>query len=256
MKALKFKVLLLGVSMVGKTSLMYRFLNNTFNENYIATLGAQFLSKEIIICSEEGEEICIKLIIWDIIGQSNPYFDDLRTTFYRGAEGAFLIFDLTREETLEKLNSWHKQLNSVLNKKIPLILIGNKLDLIENKLPFPIQKKAENFANNIKSMYIKTSAKTGKNINDAFLKLAYILARKAGYEFEDKKVINRISDKESENELFIKSRVQEYIQSKGYRVSDSLLNGLVLNKRITEILDKAIIRAKHNGRKTVKLIDI
>jgi small GTP-binding protein len=257
MTTLKFKILLLGPAMTGKTSLMYRFIENTFDETYIATLGAQFLTKGMKMYSVEGEEIDIKLIIWDVIGQSNPHYDDLRTTFYRGAEGAFLVFDLTRLTTLKKLKTWHEQLISVLNKKIPLILIGNKEDLIRNTELPKIRKKAESLTENINCKYIETSAKTGRNVEDAFSELTYQLVEREGYDIKERKKIDINPLKEPSLELFFKNKVQDYIQSKGLRVSSSILDvGSDLNRRIADILDKAIMRAKANGRKTVKKRDI
>ncbi len=254
----KFKILLLGAPMVGKTSLLYRYVNNSFNEEYIASLGAQFLSKEICLGSEnEGEESeVIKLIIWDIMGQSNPAYDDLRTTFYRGSDGAILIFDLTREESLKKLSEWYAQVTKMLDDELPILLIGNKLDLIKTSQHREVQKKAKELANSMQCNYIETSAKTGANVDIAFAKMALKLAKKAGHPITEDKLIQKTPKKVQQLDFVVKSRVKDYISEKGLRSSSSIFRTSILSERIRDILDNAIIRAEANDRKTVMSRDL
>jgi len=252
----KFKILLLGPPMVGKTSLMYRYVNDEFSEQYIASLGAQFLTKEINVASGTNHNEKIKLIIWDIMGQSNPAFEDLRTTFYRGSDGAILIFDLTRVESIEKLTKWHSQVKKIVGKELPVLLIGNKLDLINTIEVSNIRKKARKFANSIDSTYIETSAKTGANVETAFHKLAFNLVERAGHDIVGHEIDLEASLKTNQLDFGVKSRIKDYISSKGLRSSKNIFNSSIINERIREILDNAMMRANKNGRKTVKERDL
>lgn len=252
----KFKILLLGPPMVGKTSLMYRYVNNEFSEQYIASLGAQFLTKEINVASGTNHSEKIKLIIWDIMGQSNPAFEDLRTTFYRGADGAILLFDLTRKDSLDKLSEWHAQVKKIIDKELPVLLIGNKLDLINDSEASNIRENAQKLANSIDSTYIETSAKTGANVDNAFHKLAFNLVERAGHDITGHEIDSEATLKANQLDFVVKSRIKDYISSKGLWSSKNIFNSLIINERIREILDNAMMRATKNGRKTVKERDL
>ena len=119
----KFKVLITGPAAVGKTSLLNRFVKNEFKGDYTSTIGAKFLTKEINIESDK-ESAHVQLSLWDVGGQ--PRFVDLRTTFYRGANGALMVYDLVRDETFNELESWYQEMIKVLGDELPLIIIGNK----------------------------------------------------------------------------------------------------------------------------------
>ncbi|MHA2252972.1 MAG: Rab family GTPase [Candidatus Kariarchaeaceae archaeon] len=116
------KILLIGDGAVGKTTLTSWFITGGFSSEYRATIGVDVFSK--IIPDKK-----IELRIWDLAGQ--PMFKKLRSNFFRNACGGFLVFDLTVPNTLSNLSSWIDEVNQVVKKKIPLILIGNKLDLVE-----------------------------------------------------------------------------------------------------------------------------
>ena len=168
----RFKLVLLGEAAVGKTSLFHRFISGEFNDDYSSTIGAKFLTKVIEINTPQGLEQ-VSLAIWDVAGQ--PRFEDLRTTFYRGASGALLLFDITRKESFEKLPLWLKELNRVMVKNIPYIIIGNKIDLIKKYGRQVETKDVKEYVDEIGSIYIETSAKTGENVENAFLKLTELM---------------------------------------------------------------------------------
>jgi len=99
------KICLLGDPAVGKTSLIRRFIEDTFDENYISTIGTNVLSKLInLYFPETGETLRIKLLIWDIAGQKS--ISDIHASYYYGAEGALIVCDITRQDTLEHLPDW------------------------------------------------------------------------------------------------------------------------------------------------------
>ena len=258
MVAFKFKLLLLGAAGVGKTSLLLRFINDMFDDDYAATIGAQFLTKNVNLGLKDLDDDEATLIIWDIAGQKRYY--DLRTTFYRGAHGALLIFDLSRHETFKEVEDWYSEMIPVLGKELPLLLIGNKSDLIDELGATIDSAEINKFAEDKRSHYIETSAKTGINVEEAFLELARdVAAKELGLKIPNKVIKKKIevAAKEKDGASYIvKEKVRQYIKSKGYKTSSEILDGNVLNRIIGEILDKAIARAKANGRKTVLSIDI
>ena len=169
-----FKVILIGSGAVGKTSLLHRFVENKFTFRYKLTIGADFLSK--IIEVPKPDTTC-KLQIWDIGGQDRYKF--LRASFFDGANGALVVFDISRWHTFKELNDLLSDLREFAGQDIPFILIGNKTDLIEDIGGEYDKDSAENLAKRENSVFISTSAKTGENVEDAFLKLTHKMIKKA-----------------------------------------------------------------------------
>ncbi|MBY8990408.1 MAG: GTP-binding protein [Candidatus Lokiarchaeota archaeon] len=160
------KLILTGDFQVGKSSLIRRFVKNTFEKDYISTIGVQ-LSKKIV---DLTDKIKMNFILWDIGGQIRqmaPY----RTKFYNGANAAFIVIDRTREDTMSSVKKWYEDIKNSIPKNIPIVLVGNKSDLVaEIKISEEdIKKVAQDFGFH----YILTSAKSGENVNDAFLYIAY-----------------------------------------------------------------------------------
>ena len=145
MSSFKLKVLLTGAAAVGKTSLVQRFIKNRFQANYKLTVGVDILTKDVEF--RQGE--IATLSIWDIGGQQR--FEFIRSTFYKGAAGALLVFDLTREQTFKETK--------------------NKADLIEDVGVVIDRDEAREFAEKEGSIYIETSAKTGIKVDEAFTEL-------------------------------------------------------------------------------------
>ena len=164
-----FKVILIGGAAVGKTSLLHRFVEDKFSFRYKLTIGADFLSK--IIEGYPKQDSTCKLQIWDIGGQDRYKF--LRASFFEGANGALVVFDISRWHTFKELNDWISDLRDFAGKETPFILIGNKLDLIEDIGGEYDKDSAENLAKRENSEFFSTSAKTGENVEDAFLILTH-----------------------------------------------------------------------------------
>lgn len=163
------KVCLLGEANVGKTSLLYRYIENKFRDNYKATLGVNLLKKEANI---EGYGL-ITIQIWDLGGQES--FKSLRKLYLEGANGALIIFDMTKSKTFEKLSDWVGDFKEARGEQ-PILLVGNKTDLIDNiKVN---ENEASDFANKHGMEFIKTSAKTGENVEVAFLNLIKVILDK------------------------------------------------------------------------------
>jgi Ras-related protein Rab-2A len=156
------KICLLGEANVGKTSLVYRFIENKFRENYKSTLGVNLLKKDMTI---EGYG-SISAQIWDLGGQDS--FKSLRKLYLEGANGALLVYDCTKKKTFEKLDTWIQDFKQARGDE-PFILIGNKNDLKENiKVS---EGEGSDYAHKYKMRFVSTSAKTGSNVEDAFIEL-------------------------------------------------------------------------------------
>jgi small GTP-binding protein len=156
-----FKVIFLGDAAVGKTSIVARHVTSTFEENYIPSIGANITSRDYSINGKD-----ITLMIWDIAAQEG--FSKVRYDYYQGARAAFMVYDVTRPGTFEDIVFWLDDLKKAVRKKIPMILIGNKIDL-----PDVVHvHSGQRLADDIGADFIETSAKTGQNIEEAFGKIA------------------------------------------------------------------------------------
>ncbi|MFX0073557.1 MAG: GTP-binding protein [Candidatus Hermodarchaeota archaeon] len=160
------KLILCGDYQVGKTSLIRRFVENTFKESYISTIGVEISKKTL----EIQENTSISFLIWDIGGQitqMTPY----RKRFYNGANAAFIVIDRTRQDNENSIDFWYKEIKESITNSIPIVIVGNKSDLLEDiKInEDDIKKKADKYGFH----YILTSAKTGENVHDAFLYISY-----------------------------------------------------------------------------------
>ncbi|NPA75274.1 MAG: GTP-binding protein [Euryarchaeota archaeon] len=162
MHSVKKKMVLLGDGAVGKTSLISRFVMNKFGEKYIATIGTRVSKKTVNVGDYE-----VTLLIWDVLGQKG--YHRVQWASFKGAQGAFLVADLTRKSTLESLrNYWLPELEKIA-PGIPIIYIGNKSDLPNWEIT---EEELQELASERDAEYIITSAKTGENVEWAFTKLA------------------------------------------------------------------------------------
>ncbi|MFX0083841.1 MAG: Rab family GTPase [Candidatus Hodarchaeota archaeon] len=157
----KFKICLLGEGAVGKTSLVYRFIENKFQEDYKTTLGVTILQKHL-----EIDDYSVSLNIWDFGGQYS--FKKLRKLYLEGSKGALIVFDLTNRESFEKLGEWIQDFRGQRGEK-PFWLIGNKVDLKDQLVV--TEEEASLLAKEHGVNLIITSAKTGENVEKAFVNL-------------------------------------------------------------------------------------
>ncbi|XP_063704515.1 ras-related protein Rab-21 [Culicoides brevitarsis] len=158
-----FKVVLLGEGAVGKTSIVLRYIESKFNPKHITTLQASFLNKKINI-----DDNRVNLSIWDTAGQER--FHALGPIYYRGSNGAILVYDITDEESFQKVKSWVKELKKMLGNEITLAIAGNKMDLAKDRQVS--LETAEEYAKSVGAKHYETSAKLNEGIDDLFLALA------------------------------------------------------------------------------------
>jgi small GTP-binding protein len=163
------KMVVIGEAGVGKTSLIRRFVVDKFDDKYIVTIGTK-TSKKILTLREGGADVNLKLIIWDILGQRT--FPKLKESAYKGSNGAFVVLDLTKRDTLESFETWLLSLYKV-SGKVPVIVLANKNDLKGEFGKKEIEKVVEVYG----FPFYLTSAKTGKNVNEAFHTLGKMMLK-------------------------------------------------------------------------------
>jgi len=167
-KKVLLKVIILGDSGVGKTSLMNRYVNQKFSAQYKATIGADFLTKEVSI-----NDKAVTMQIWDTAGQER--FQSLGVAFYRGADCCALVYDLTVPKTFESLDSWRDEFLIQAGPRnpdnFPFVVIGNKADLTDKRKV--TEARAQQWCQSKNNVpYYETSASTAANVERAFQEVA------------------------------------------------------------------------------------
>ncbi|XP_053331088.1 ras-related protein Rab-13 [Spea bombifrons] len=158
-----FKLLLIGDSGVGKTCLIVRFSEDSFNNTYISTIGIDFKIRTTEI---QGKKI--KLQVWDTAGQER--FKTITTAYYRGAMGIILVYDITDERSFENIQNWMKSIKENASAGVERMLLGNKCDM-EHKRKVP-KERGEKLAKEHNIRFFETSAKSSQNVDEAFNTLA------------------------------------------------------------------------------------
>jgi len=160
-----YKVIVVGDPAVGKTSLLTQFATNQFEKMYLPTVGVSILKETFEL---KDKNAIVNLIFWDIAGQ--PQFYMLHRPYFNGADGILLVFDITRSSTFSNVTNWYNSAVKYGLSGIPRILIGNKLDLKdERKIILPM---AEHQSEKLNAPYFETSALTGEKVKMVFQKIA------------------------------------------------------------------------------------
>lgn len=194
MASLKFKVVLLGEGRVGKTSILLRYIQNTYSDGQASTFQASFLTKEITVpehtsktssqaignssisvattassSSSKKQQTQVKLFIWDTAGQER--FHSLGPIYYRDASGAVLVYDITDASSFQRVQLWVKELRKMVGEadKLPIIIVGNKCDL-ESQRQVSNEEVLE-YVHSVEALHYLVSAKMAINIEEVFLDL-------------------------------------------------------------------------------------
>ena len=157
-----FKIVLIGDSSVGKTNMLSRYISNEYDPNSQSTIGVELSTKNYKFDNDE-----VKVQLWDTAGQEK--YRSITSSYYKGAQGCLLVYDITRKETFDNIDKWHSELKSAADNDINAILVGNKCDL-EKERQITVeeaQKKAKLF----NMAFMETSALNGANIEKAFNEL-------------------------------------------------------------------------------------
>ncbi|WFD31798.1 ras GTPase [Malassezia sp. CBS 17886] len=158
-----FKLLLIGDSGVGKSCLLLRFADDTYTESYISTIGVDFKIRTI-----ELEGKTVKLQIWDTAGQER--FRTITSSYYRGAHGIIVVYDVTDEATFANVKQWLQEIERYACEGVNKLLVGNKSDLASSRAVE--YDTAKQFAEQLNIPFLETSAKDATNVEQAFLTMA------------------------------------------------------------------------------------
>ncbi|KAJ7058697.1 GTP-binding protein ypt1 [Mycena amicta] len=159
-----FKLLLIGDDGVGKSCLLLRFADDRYTEGYISTIGVDFKIRTIEL---EGNTVKPKLS-WDTAGQER--FRTIPSSYYRGAHGIIIVYDVTDNETFTDVKLWLQDIDRYASEGVNKLLVGNKSDLTGKKVvEYSVVKE---FADQLTIPFLETSAKNGTNVEQAFLTMA------------------------------------------------------------------------------------
>ena len=162
-----YKILLLGDSTVGKTCFLLRFMEDSFIDLHMATIGLDYKLKTMIL----EEQKIVKVQIWDTAGQDK--FRAITRNYYKGASGIILIFDVTNIKSFENIKKWINEIKEEISENVSIVLIGNKIDNVkERKIT---KEQGEKIASEIGTKFFETSAKTGEGINESVFYLVKII---------------------------------------------------------------------------------
>lgn len=180
---LLFKLVIVGDSSVGKSNIFSKYLKGTFDKNWKETIGAQFGSKTIEVNNKN-----IKLQIWDTTGNEN--YSSFINGYYKGALGAFIIYDVTNKSSFDNVEKWLMDLRKNGNENISILLIGNKSDLINNREVS--MNDGLNKSEKLNISFIETSALNGDNIIKAFYELINLIFQNNNNFVENSEYYNKV----------------------------------------------------------------
>ena len=185
-----FKILLIGDSGVGKTSVILRYTKNVFHEEFLNSIGVDFKSKDLNI---DGRKV--KLQIWDTAGQER--FRTITTSYYRGAHAIVIVFDLTKRQTYEHVQKWMNDINRFAKENVLKLIIGNKSDLT-NEIQVSYEE-VRALASQMKATYFSVSAKKNENINEFFEAATKIFLIKNNFYIEENNKAIKLNKNEYKN---------------------------------------------------------
>lgn len=166
-----YKILLLGSSAVGKSSLLLRFADDTFTDNQVSTIGVDWKIKTVDMNGKR-----IKLQLWDSAGQER--YRTIASSYYRGAHGVAVVFDLTDAKSFAAVGTWLEEIGEHVSDSVRRILIANKSDLVDERVVD--EAEARTFARRAGMQYVETSAKSSSNVTEAFMNMTQAIFESIG----------------------------------------------------------------------------
>ena len=168
---LLYKIVIIGDTNVGKSNILSRYLTNEFTSNTKSTVGVELGIKFLKI-----KNTSTKIQIWDTAGQER--YQAITSSYFRGSDGCFIVYDITNETSFNNIEKWFDKIHEENDKEIPVIIVGNKCDL-ENERKIPTEKAKEK-AQNLKCAFYETSALKAINIEQIFEELINTIYDKTG----------------------------------------------------------------------------
>ena len=182
-----FKIIIIGDLSSGKTNIISRYISNKFIQDSQPTIGVEMFSKEFKI-----NEDTVIAQIWDTAGQEKYY--TLTSSYYKGAKGALIVYDVSQRNTFLKVEKFVNDLKENCDKRVYTILVGNKIDLEENRTVST--EEGKNLANKLKMGFYEVSAKDGTGINNLFQKIVNEVYDKNNREFKSMASIEIMDSKD------------------------------------------------------------
>ncbi|XP_077567375.1 ras-related protein Rab-8B [Stigmatopora nigra] len=191
-----FKLLLIGDSGVGKTCLLFRFSEDSFNTTFISTIGIDFKIRTIEL---DGKRV--KLQIWDTAGQER--FRTITTAYYRGAMGIMLVYDISNEKSYENIKNWIRNIEEHASADVEKMVLGNKCDMTDRR---QVSKdRGEKLAIDYGVKFMETSAKTSLNVEEAFFTMG-------------RDILHNLSAKTSDNSATVSGKALKITEKKSKRI--------------------------------------
>ncbi|XP_077451739.1 ras-related protein Rab-8B-like [Stigmatopora argus] len=191
-----FKLLLIGDSGVGKTCLLFRFSEDSFNTTFISTIGIDFKIRTIEL---DGKRV--KLQIWDTAGQER--FRTITTAYYRGAMGIMLVYDISNEKSFENIKNWIRNIEEHASADVEKMVLGNKCDMTDRR---QVSKdRGEKLAIDYGVKFMETSAKTSLNVEEAFFTMG-------------RDILHNLSAKTSDNSAVVSGKALKITEKKSKRI--------------------------------------
>ena len=185
----QINILVLGNGSVGKSSIIIKYIDNKFSLNYLTTLGLDFKQKKMKL--KNGKQISLK--IFDTAGQER--YKSVSISFIKKADGVLLIYDISNRSSFDAINDWIQNLMDVGKERIPVVLIGNKCDLPEDKREVSNEEGIQK-SNEYKIPFFETSCKDGININEVFDKIVEEITCGGGWSSSsNSKILNKKGEK-------------------------------------------------------------
>ena len=203
---------MLGNIAVGKTCLLSFFVDSVFKENYTCTVGVDFKVKTVVL----GPSIKVDLQIWDTSGEER--FRTITKQYYRDAAGIVLVFDVTNEKSFSDIGQWIDDINLIAKKNVRLILVGNKQDMVNERVIST--EVARRFADKNNLIYYETSAKTGHQVQEIYEKLSEDMVNSFEAELELKKKVEQEENVGSKSKTVKNNIIQVDLKSEKSRKSN------------------------------------
>jgi Ras-related protein Rab-1A len=169
-----FKLLVVGDSGTGKTSLLLRYCDDQFTDSFLSTIGVDFRFRDVVYSSAGTGKKNVRLQIWDTAGQER--FRHITSSFYRAAHGVIVCFDVSDRGSFEKVESWLKDISSLAPTSVSIMLVATKCDLSDERVV--TEDEARTLAEEHSIPYLETSSRNGTNVDTGFTMLTkYVVER-------------------------------------------------------------------------------